>query len=208
MLALLVHDVHNDADDGVHRHLALVIGHQSLFGSVELETLALVALAELGDVIETEYHVLRGHGHGVTVGGAEDVVRLKHEHLCLDHRLVAQRQVNSHLVTVEVGVESRASERVELDGLTLDELGLECLDTESVQRRCTVEQHGMSLHHVLEDVPNDGFLAVHDLLGALDRLDDTALDELADHEGLVQLGCHVLGDTALTHLELGTDHDH
>ena len=36
---------------------------------------------------------------------------------------------------------------------------------------------------------------------------DTPLDEFADHEGLVQLGSHILGDTALAHLELRTHDD-
>ena len=66
----------------------------------------------------------------------------------------------------------------------------------------------MAFHDVLQDIPNDGFLAIHDLLGALDGLDDAALDELADDEGLVELGGHQLGNAALVHLQLRTYHDH
>ena len=58
VLAVFVHHVDNDTDDGVHGHFTLVVGHKSLFGAVELEALALVALAQLGDIIETEYHIL------------------------------------------------------------------------------------------------------------------------------------------------------
>jgi hypothetical protein len=43
--------------------------------------------------------------------------------------------VHGHLVAVEVGVERRADERMDLDGLALDEDGLEGLDAEPVQRR-------------------------------------------------------------------------
>jgi hypothetical protein len=37
--------------------------------------------------------------------------------------------MHSHLVTVEVSVESRTHKRMQLDGLALDKLGLESLDT-------------------------------------------------------------------------------
>ena len=109
----------------------------------------------------------------------------EHQHLGLEDGLVAERKVDGHLVAVEVGVERRTCERVELDSFAFDELGLERLDAEAVKGRGAVEQDGMTFHHVLEDVPYDGFLAVDDLLGAFDGLDDAAFDELADHEGFV-----------------------
>ena len=70
-----------------------------------------------------------------------------------------------------------------------------------------VEKHRVSLHHILKDVPYNGLLAVDNLLGALDRLDNAALDEFADDKRLVELGSHVLGNTTLAHIELRTDHD-
>ncbi len=115
--------------------------------------------------------------------------------------------MDSHLVTVEVGVEGRTCQRVKLDCLALDELGLEGLDTETVECRSAVEQNGMALHDIFEDIPYDRLLAVDDFLGALDSLDDTALDELADNERLVELCCHILGQTALVHLQLGAYDD-
>ena len=47
--------------------------------------------------------------------------------------LAAQRQVDSHLVAVEVGVEALTDQRVQLDGATFDQYRLESLDTEAVQ---------------------------------------------------------------------------
>ncbi len=93
--------------------------------------------------------------------------------------------MDCHLVAVEVGVECRTSERVKLDSLALDHFRLECLNAETVERRGTVEKHGMTLHDVFEDVPYDCFLAVDNLLGALHGLHDSTLDELADDEGFV-----------------------
>ena len=132
---------------------------------------------------------------------------LQHEDLCLEDGLVRQREVNSHLVTVEVGVEGGTCQRVKLDGLTLNELRLEGLDTQTVKRRSTVQQYGMSLHDVLEDVPDDRLATVDNLLCRLHRLHDAALDEFADDERLVELGSHEFRQTALAHLQLRTDDD-
>ena len=187
--------------------LAVVVGDDGLFGTVEAQALALGSGTELGDIVETEHHVLRGHSDRSAVGRVEDVVALEHQYLRLEYCLVAQGKVDSHLVTVAVGVERSTCQRVELDGFALDELGLEGLDTQTVQCRSTVEEHGVTLHDILEDVPDDGLTTVYNLLGALDSLDDATLDELADDEWFVELGSHQLGQTALSHLELRTDNN-
>gem|GEM_PF-6133237 len=109
--------------------------------------------------------------------------------------------MDSHLVTIEVSVERGTGERMQLDGLSFDHLGLESLDTEPVKGRCTVEEHRMSLHDILKDVPNDGILAVDDLLSGLDCLDDTPFDELADDERFVEFRCHELRKTAFMHVQ-------
>ena len=133
---------------------------------------------------------------------------LEHQNLCLKYCLVAQWEVDGHLVTVEVGVERSTCQRMELDCLTLDKLRLECLDTKTVKCRGTVQKHRMTLHHVLEDIPDYRLTAVYDLLGTLDRLHDAALNELADDERLVELGCHKLRQTTLAHLQLRTYNDY
>ena len=132
---------------------------------------------------------------------------LEHQDLSLQDSLVAQRKVYSHLVTVEVSVERRTCQWVQLDSLTLDQFGLECLDTQTVQCRCTVQQYRMSLHHILKDIPDNRLTAVYNLLSRLHRLHDTTLDELADDKRLIELGSHQLRKTALTHLQLRTYHD-
>ncbi len=65
----------------------------------------------------------------------------------------------------------------------------------------------MALQHVLQDVPDHRLFLVHDLLGALHRLHDAALDELADDERLVELGRHVLRQPALVQLQVRAHHD-
>jgi hypothetical protein len=85
-----------------------------------------------------------GHDDGLAVGRAEDVVGAHHQHAGLHLRLHGQRHVHGHLVAVEVGVEGGADQRVQLDGLALDQHRLEGLDAEAVQRRRAVEQTGCS----------------------------------------------------------------
>ena len=200
--------LHADVDLGMEIALALVTGNEGLLRTIESESFAECTRTQFRDIIETKHHILRRHGDRSTIGRVEDVVALKHQHLCLQDSLVAQRQVDSHLVAIEVSIESRTSQRVELDSLTLDELRLESLDTETVERRCTVEEHRVTLHHVLEDVPDDRLAAIHNLLRALHRLDDSALNELADDKRLVELGSHQGRQTTLSHLQLRTDDDH
>ena len=134
-------------------------------------------------------------------------MRSQHQHLCLQDSLITQWQVNGHLVTIEVGVKCGTSQRVQLNCLTLDQLRLKSLDTQTVQRRGTVQQHRMSLHHILQDVPNHRLLAINDLLCRFYRLHDTTLDELTDDKRFVELSRHILRQTALVHLQLRTYDD-
>ena len=115
---------------------------------------------------------------------------LKHQQLCLEDCLVAQREVNSHLVAIEVGVERSTCQRVQLNCLTLDKFRLECLNTQTVKCRSTVEEYRVSLHYVLKDVPYNWFTTIDNLLCRLHSLHDTALNELANDEWLVELCCH------------------
>ena len=119
----------------------------------------------------------------------------------------AERDVDGHLVTVEVRVEGEADERVDLDGRALDELGHEGLDAQAVERGCTVEQHGVVLDDLLEDVPDHVLDALDEALGALDVVGVVLLDELPHDEGLEQLQGHLLGQAALVQQQVGADHD-
>src|SRR5665647_2169876 len=137
---------------GALRLVVAAVGDERLAEVVGLG-LAEVVLGVIREVVHADDHVLAGHGDGLAVRRRQDVVGAQHEHAGLGLRLPAQRQVHGHLVAVEVGVERRADERVDLDGLTLDEQRLEGLDAEAVQGGRPVEQHGVpEVWDILEEV--------------------------------------------------------
>ena len=116
--------------------------------------------------------------------------------------------MHGHLVAVEVGVERRADQRMQLDRLALDQHRLERLDAEAVQRRRAVEQHRMLADHLVEDVPDLRLLLLDQLLGLLHGGGEALGVEARIDERLEQLERHLLRQAALVQLELRTDHDH
>ena len=109
---------------------------------------------------------------GTTIGwplaGERILLVGHHQHARLHLRFERQRHVHRHLVAVEVGVERRADQRMQLDRLAFDQHRLKRLNAQPVQRRGTVEQHRMLANHFFEDVPDLGLRCSTMLLGALD----------------------------------------
>ena len=160
-----------------------------------------------GEIIDAKDDVLRRHRDRTAGGGRKDVVRSQHElarfHLGLDR----ERHVDGHLVTVEVGIVSRADERVDADGLAFDQLRFEGLDRETVKRRRAVEEDRVPLGNFGKDIPDFRGLAVDHLLGRADRVAVAQFLETADDEGLEQGERHLLRQTALVEREVGADDD-
>ncbi|MDB4960343.1 MAG: DNA-directed polymerase, beta subunit, partial [Myxococcales bacterium] len=94
--------------------------------------------------------------------------RAHHEHARLHLRLDRQRHVDGHLIAVEVGVERRADEGVQLDRLAFDQDRLERLDAQAVQRRSAIQKNRMLLDHLFEDVPHHRRAGFDFLLRRLD----------------------------------------
>ncbi len=113
--------------------------------------------------------------------------------------------MNSHLVTVEVGIEGRTCKWVELYSFAFNHARLEGLDAEAVERRGAVKKDRVVLHNVFENVPYDRGFLVDNLFGALDRFYNAAFDEFADDERFVELGSHIFRETAFVHAEFRAD---
>ena len=144
---------------------------------------------------------------GRAVRRRQNVVGREHQGRCFDLRFGRKRNVDGHLVAVEIGVERGADQRVNLDRLAFDEHGLEGLDAEAVQRGSAIQQDRMVLDDLFQNVPNHRILLLDEFLGLLDGGAVAALFEAVIDEGLEQLERHLLGKTALIELQFGTDHD-
>src|SRR5215217_6851199 len=169
----------------------LLIGRLGLVvrGEKRLDLGVVEVLWAVGDVVESEHHVLRGNGDREPVGGQQYVLRGEHEDAGLGLRLGTQGHVHRHLVAVEVRVEGGTDEWVDLDGLALHEHGLERLDAEAVERRRAVQEHRVLLHHErLEEL--DGHQAWEAAL--------VHLQARADHDDRPAGVVHALAEQVLT----------
>ena len=84
---------------------------------------------------------------------------------------------------------------------------LKGLDTETVKRRCTVEEHRMLFDDILESVPHLGALLIDHLFSRFDVVGNTVFHQLFHNEGSEKLNGHFLRNTALVDLKIRTDDD-
>ena len=114
--------------------------------------------------------------------------------------------MHGHLVAVEVGVERRTDQRMQLDGLAFDQHRLERLDAEAVQRRRAVQQHRMlrmtssRMSHTTGVPDSTSFFAALMVVAM-------PIASRREDEGLEQLQRHLLRQAALVQLERRADHD-
>ena len=179
------------------------------FGHVA-EDLALAGQAFAHDrhVVEAEHDVLRRHDDRLAVRRMQDVVGRHHQDARFELRFQRQRNVHGHLVAVEVGVERRANQRMQLDRLAFDQHRLERLNAEAMQRRRAVQQHRMLADHLVENIPDLGTLLFDELLRLLHGGGQALGVEPRIDERLEQFERHLLRQAALMQAQFGTDHDH
>ena len=180
---------------------------QHVVNRSERAAFALGSRAGFGEVVKTQHHVLRRNRDGRAVRGRQNIVRRQHQRGGFDLRFGRERNVDGHLIAVEVGVERGAGQRMQLDGLAFDQHGLEGLNSQTVQRGSAVQQNGVILDDFFEDVPHHRVLLLDQFLGLLDGGAMAALFQAMIDERLEQLQRHLLGKSALVQLQFGTDHD-
>ena len=115
--------------------------------------------------------------------------------------------MNRHLVPVEVSVEGGTNQRMNLDGIALDQYWLKRLDSQAVQRRCPVKQDGTSLDHFLQHFPHLRPLLLNDTFGPLHIVGEVVLHQLLNDERPKQLKRHTFGQACLVQLEFRSNHD-
>ncbi len=198
---------HPHFDAGMQGNHLVLIRQNRLIHILEILALALNTGSLLGQIVNTQHHILRGHRHRTAVGGLEQIVGGQQQEPALRLGFHGQRQMHRHLVAVKVRVESGTYQRMQLDGLTFHQNRLKRLDAQSVQSRSPVEHHGMLFDDLLQHVKHLGVHSLHQLFRILDILADALGYQLFHYKGLEQLNRHLLGETALIDLELRPHHD-
>ena len=178
------------------------------FGFVHVaEDLALALRAGLihSKIVTAYDHVLRRRADGTTVGKLQYVIGCEHQKARFALSFYGKRNVHSHLVAVEVGVERAAGKRMEFYCSALDKHGLERLYAEAVKCGRTVKEHGVFLDNALEHAPNLVARALYYALCALYVVGLVLCDKFFHDERLEQLERHFLGKSALIHLKFRSD---
>ena len=158
-------------------------------------------------IIHTQNHILRGYGYRRTIGGLQQVIGRKQQESAFCLCFYAQRNVNRHLVTVEVGVECGTYQRMQLNRTTFYQNGFKCLNPQSVQCRRTVQHNGMLSDNLLQNIPNLCLQSFYHSLSGFDVVSQAILYQLLHYKGLKQLDCHFLRQTALIDFQFGTYND-
>ena len=167
-----------------------------------------VFLALDRQVVDPQDDILARNDDRLAVGRREDVVGRHHQAARFELGFQRQRHVHGHLVAVEVSVEGGTDQRVQVDGLALDQHRFEGLNAQAVQGRRPVQHDRVLADHLLEDIPDLGAFLLHHALGGLDRRREPVEFELGVDERLEQLQRHLLRDTALVQLQRRAHHDH
>ena len=182
-------------------------GTTQFVGVAEHHAFALGVDTLASHVVQAQHDILGRHDDRLAVGGRQHVVGGHHQGARFHLRFQRQRHVDGHLVAVEVGVEGGTDQRVQLDGLALDQDRLEGLDAETVQGRCAVQHDRMFADHFFQDIPDHRLLSLDHALGGLDGGGQAHDFQAVEDERLEQFQRHQLGQAALMQLEGRADHD-
>ena len=115
--------------------------------------------------------------------------------------------MDGHRVTVEVGIEGLADQRVNLNRLAVNENGLEGLHTESVQRGSTVQEHGVLSRHFFQLLPHRHMTVFHHALGTAEGTVPVIGHQGPDNEWLEELQRHDFWQTTLVQFQLRAHHN-
>ena len=116
--------------------------------------------------------------------------------------------MHCHLVAVEVRIESLAHQRMQTDRVPFHQRWLKRLNTDSVQRWCSVQKNRMIANHLVKNIPHVLIATLKHTLRALDGVCMTQIFQSTNHERLEQLQSDLLWKTALMQLKFRTNHDH
>src|SRR5262245_32984202 len=166
----------------------------------QMTTILLRRPGILSDVIATQGYVLTWRCNRLTARRRENIVRREHQHARFQLGFDRQGHVHCHLVTIKIGVVSRANERMNPNGFTLDQLWFKRLNRKTVQSRSTIQEHRMTSGYFIKNVPDLGSLAFDHLFRTAYRMHVAEIFEPTNNEWLEKNQRHLLWQTALIQL--------
>ena len=202
----IVIDIFHPAFDfGVHIKEFVVQSHLNFVkigidGAFAGNTFSLV-----GQVIDTQHHILGRNHDRFARSRRQNVVGRHHQHAGFQLSLNRQRNVNGHLVTVEVGVERGTNQRMQMDSFTFDQNWFKSLNTQTVQRRSTVQQNRMFANDFFQNIPNFRTFFFNHAFGRFNRRCVSVQFQFGINERLKQFQSHLLRQTALVQFQFRTD---
>ena len=135
----------------------------------------------------THHDVLRRADDRRTIGRTENIVRRHHQGVSFHLSFNGQRQMNSHLVPIEVGVKATADQRVQADCISLDERRLKRLNAHTMERRSPIQHHWMICDYFIKDIPDFLVFSFKHTFRRLDCVGVSKLFKSPDYEWLKQL---------------------
>ncbi|GFI30590.1 hypothetical protein IMSAGC013_01980 [Lachnospiraceae bacterium] len=129
---------HTYSNSGMQRQGIIFISQNCLVYILEKFPFAFCPRPFLGQIINSQHHILRRHCHRPAVGRLQQVIGRQQQKPALRLGFHRQRKVNRHLVSVKVCVKGGTYQRMQLDSLALYQNRLKCLNSKSVQRGSTV----------------------------------------------------------------------
>ena len=94
---------------------------------------------------------------------------------------------------------------MQLDCFTFNQNRFKGLNTQTVQRRRTVQQNRVLTDHFVEDIPDNRFFALNHFLRGFDGGGQATQFQLAVNERFEQFECHFLRQTALMQTQVWTN---
>ena len=206
-------------DRGMHADYAGIISHQRLvrifkdltglqhFAVFIKLPSALFIVAYNRQIVRTQNHILSRNRNRFSVLRTQQVIGRKHQESCLSLRLCRKRNVNSHLVSVEVRIKCRTNQRMQFQRASFYQNRLKRLDTQPMQGRSTVQHNRIFLNDGFQRIPYTRICRFNRFLCTLDILSLAQIGQPLHDKRLKQFQSHFFRQSALIQLQFRTDHD-
>ena len=156
-----------DTDPSLQGNITILVGHFGFIGVVEDHPFTFTTLIFSRHVVVTDNHILRWGNDWFTVTRTQNVGSSQHQQAGFRLSFIRQRNVDSHLVTIKVGVVSGTYQWVEPHGLSRNQNWFEGLDPQPVQGRCPVQQYWVFLNNIFQYIEDIIVPTVNLPLGSL-----------------------------------------